>query len=79
MGIKLSVYQRYVDDIVVVMKMINPGWYYDLNERKLIYNPEHNYYDMEPDLRSLSVIRDIANSQDSDIQLTVNMPSLNPN
>ena len=64
-----------MDDILVVMKMINPGWYYDLNERKLVYNPEHNYYDMEPDLRSLSVIRDIANNQDSDIQLTVDVPS----
>ena len=34
---------------------------------------------MEPDLWSLSVIRDIANNQDSDIQLTVDVPSLNPN
>ena len=34
---------------------------------------------MEPDLRTLSVIRDVANQLDSDIQLTVDVPSQNAN
>ena len=44
---------------------------------KLVFNPEHEYTALEPDLRTMSVIRDIANRLDSDIQLTIDVPSQN--
>ena len=44
---------------------------------KFIFNPEQEYSTLEPDLRTLSVLRDVANQIDSDIQLTVDVPSLN--
>ena len=48
MGIKLSVYKRYVDDIVIVMRMIEAGWYFDRDRGKLVFNPEHEYAALEP-------------------------------
>ena len=77
MGIKVSVYKRYVDDITVVMRMIEAGWHFDRNRGKLVFNPEHEYAALEPDHRTMSVLRDIANGLDSDIQLTIDVPSLN--
>ena len=34
---------------------------------------------MEADLRTLSIIRDVSNQLDTDIQLTIDVPSLNAN
>ena len=34
---------------------------------------------MEVDLRTLSIIRDVSNQLDTDIQLTIDVPSLNEN
>merc|ERR1711954_424201 len=77
MCIKLSVYKQYVDDIVIVMRLIEAGWYFDGKKGKLVFNPEHEYALLEPDLRTMSVLRDITNRLDSDIQLTIDVPSQN--
>ena len=79
LGVKYSLYKRYVDDILLVMRAISQGWYYDLKSSKFIFNPEHKYSDMEADLRTLSIISDVSNQLDTDIQLTIDVPSLNEN
>ena len=37
LGVKYSLYKHYVDDIVIVMRSINQGWYYDLAAFKFIF------------------------------------------
>ena len=79
MGIKIALYKHYVDDVVVFLKQINPGWVFDNVSGKLIYNPDHEYSNMEADLRTMSILRDIVNHQDTDIQMTIDVPSLHSN
>ena len=79
MGIKISLYSRYVDDIVLVCREFEPGWYFGLKEGKLLYNPGHEYSNLQADQRTMYVLRDIANQMDSDIQLTIDTPSLHSN
>ena len=77
-GVKYSLYKRYVDDIVIVLRAIDQGWYFDIGTSKFIFNPDQEYSRMEADLRTFVILRDIANQLDSDIQLTVDVPSLHP-
>ena len=56
LGVKYSIYKRYVDDIVIVMRAISSGWYFDLRTSKFTFNPDHEYSGMESDLCTLSVI-----------------------
>ena len=79
MGIKVSLYKRYVDNIVIVLRQINPGWYFDVRKGKLLFNPEYEYINLEPDLRTFAVLKDIVNQQDEDIQMTIDVPSLHSN
>ena len=68
-----------MDDVVVFLKQINPGWVFDNVSGKLIYNPDHEYSNMEADLHTMSILRDIVNHQDTDIQMTIDVPSLHSN
>ena len=67
-----------MDDIVIVLRAIDQGWYFDIGTSKFIFNPDQEYSRMEADLRTFVILRDIANQLDSDIQLTVDVPSLHP-
>ena len=61
------------------MKAIDPGWYFCPTAGKFIYNLQHEYSTLEPDLRNMSIVRDVANWLDPAIQLTIKVPSLNAN
>ena len=76
LGIRVSLYVRYVDDIVICLPRITKGWRYDVKKKELVFSLEHPYSDMEDDLRSFSVLKDIADTLDSDIKMSVDVPSL---
>ena len=54
--------------------MINSGWGYDAKAKKMTYDPSRND-GLEDDARTFGILRDIANSLDQDIQMTVDIPS----
>ena len=54
--------------------MINSGWGYDAKAKKMTYDPSRND-GLEDDARTFGILRDIANSLDQDIQMTVDVPS----
>ena len=35
LGLKIDLYKRYVDDILILMKEINPGWYFCQQEKAM--------------------------------------------
>ena len=75
LGINLGLYKRYVDDIVVGLRGISPGWFYDKASNKMQFDAQNQYSTWESDARTLAVLRDIANSIDSDIQFETDVPS----
>ena len=79
MGIKVSLYKCYVDDVVVFPRHFNPGLFFDGVSEKLVFNPDHEYGKMEADLRTMCILRDIVNHLDDDIQTTIDAPSLHSN
>ena len=79
MGIHVSRYIRYVDDIVILLRAISPGWSFDLRSKKLVFNENDATLTCDSDVRTFEVLRDIANTLDSNIQMEVDVPSRNPN
>ena len=79
LGVKVSLYKRYVDDIVIIARAIEAGWVYGLKERKFIFNPDHEYMAMAPDLRTMNILKDISNQLDPNIQMTIDVPSVHSN
>ena len=75
LGINLGLYKRYVDDIVVGLRGISPGWFFDRNSNRMKFDAQNQYTTWESDARTLAVLRDIANSLDSDIQFETDVPS----
>ena len=41
LGICLGLYKRYVDDIVVGLRAISPGWFFDLKSNKMQFDAKH--------------------------------------
>ena len=77
LGININLYKRYVDDITIVLKAIGPGWHYCSLEDRIKFDRDGPYCDLEKDQRTMSILRDIGNSIDMNIQLTFDCPSLN--
>ena len=75
LGIQVGLYKRYVDDTVVILNGINPGWYYCPKAKKMCHDMNHRNVGQEEDARTFGVLREIANSLDTDIQMTVEVPS----
>ena len=75
LGINLGLYKRYVDDIVVGLRGISPGWYFDKVSNKMKFDAQLQYSTWESDARTLAVFKDIANRIDSDIQFETDVPS----
>ena len=38
LGIKCKLFRRYVDDMFVSLKAINPGWYFDVKDKVLKFS-----------------------------------------
>ena len=75
LGIKVGLYKRYVDDTVIILEKINPGWKYDPRGKKMVYDPNLANLVTEDDARTFGILRTIANSIDKDIQMTSEVPS----
>ena len=78
-GIKLDLYSRYVDDMVLVTRAIGKGWFWD-KSKKLKWSVEH--YDQDKDVsddeKTAKILSDIANFINTNIQTTTDLPSRNP-
>ena len=68
-------YKWYVDDPVIILDKINPGWSFDHRSRKMVFDPNLAIVETEDDARTFEILRTIANSIDPDIQMTSEVPS----
>ena len=57
LGINLGLYKRYVDDIVVGLWGIYPGWFFDKATNKMKFDAQNQYSTCESDARSLAVLK----------------------
>ena len=74
-GIEVRMYERYVDDINMIVKATRPGVLY--SNGGLVYNKkrEEEEANVPADLRTFLIIRDIGNSVHPSIQLKIDVPS----
>ena len=75
-GDTVDLYLRYVDDIVIILKSINPGWSYCKKKDRLTYT-ENREDGRQPDQKTFDILREVANTLDQDIQMEVDVPSKN--
>ena len=68
-----------MDDIFVAAPPINPGWEYNSDINKTIYNPNSINVNENPDTRTARVFKDVANTLENDIKFTVDTPSNSDN
>ena len=64
-----------MDDTVIILDKINPGWSFDHKSRKMVFDPNFANVETEDDARTFEILRTIANSIDPDIQMTSEVPS----
>ena len=65
-----------LDDIDEVLNEITQGWHFDTVSNQMAFNLNHPYATLKGDQRTFSVLCDIANSINHDIQFTFECPSL---
>ena len=75
-GIHIDVYKRYVDDMFLVMRSVNPGWRYNARRGKLVFSREDELKDKDKSetQRSAELMASIANSINEDIKVTLDYP-----
>ena len=78
--IKLAMIKVYVDDEFILASRIGPGWRYDSVKKRMIHRREFEIEDVGVPCDQLTarVITNISNDLDSDIKMTFDCPSLNP-
>ena len=83
LGVVVWLYKRYVDDCSVALPEINRGWRFNSVSGTMEFDlglmEEQRESGEGPDKRTFDVLLDIANSIDSDIQFTAEVPSTQPN
>ena len=77
MGFKIPLYKRYVDDILIALRSINPGWGYDKKSDKMVYREDQSQDQRHQDQRTFDVLQEIANTLDPNIQMATDAPSRN--
>ena len=55
LGLKLDLYARYVDDIVIICQSVTPGWYYDARSRVMKYDTTHPTAQMSSQAKTLNI------------------------
>ena len=75
LGINPKLYVRYVDDTLIVVDSIQKGWRYVKNNLVWSQIQEDEDMDTEDDSRTFSILKDIADSIDKDIQWELDTPS----
>ena len=76
LGWSLEIYKRYVDDIFTLLFNLNKGWHYNVQKDKMEYISDHPNAEQPDDLRTLTELLKIGNTLDSNIQLELDVPSL---
>ena len=76
-GIRLDLYSRYVDDMVIIARAIGRGWFWNGSSLKWSEDQYEKDENIEDDERTAKVLSDIANSINSNIQTTTDLPSRN--
>ena len=72
-------YKRYIDDQNVVMEAVGPGVRYNKEEQRLEQVENDTEVDEVPsDKRTFEIVREVGDSVDPMIQLTVDYPSNHP-
>ena len=77
LGWTLMLYKRYVDDIGAASMMLNPGWHYDAVKDKMVFSGTHQNHNIPGDQRTFLEMVAIGNTLDPNIQLEMDVPSLN--
>ena len=77
LGISVELYRRYVDDILVFLHPVRRVWIYDPVKNKMEYMAESNQSECE-EVRAMDVLMNIANSIDSHVQFTTDVPNAHP-
>ena len=68
-------YSRYVDDMILVMRAIGKGWKFDSEKGILIFDSTLELTDTRsPTERTADLIASIANTINSNIQVTIETP-----
>ena len=75
LGIKIELYKRYVDDILMLLIKIKPGWYFCSKANVMKLDLNHPTAHMQPDARSFSVLCTIANTLEEEIQMVSDVGS----
>ena len=79
LGLVILLYDRYVDDLTIVLPPISSGWHYCQQSKRLRHDPNHPNIGEEPDKRTFDVLRVIADTIDKNLKFTVDCPSNNSN
>ena len=79
LGIKVNLYKRYVDDVVMICAGTGEGWGYDRNLDKMVYSPNVGGAGESEEARTFRVIGEVANTLDHNIQMEVDHPELHDN
>ena len=82
LGFKVHMYLRYVDDTLIMCDSVAHGVKYDSRTNKLIWD-QHTYEldqsnNTPHDLKTFQILKEIADSIDSDIQFEKDTPSMHP-
>ena len=75
LGLKIDLYKRYVDGILMNLKQINPGWYFCSQANIMKYDWNHPTASMAADSRTFNVLCAIANTLDEEIQMVNDVAS----
>ena len=79
LGFIIKIYKRFVDDITVFLAGINPGWYYDKNNDKMAFDHTNDLVNLSTEVRTSTILGEIANTIDPNIKVTIDSPSCNSN
>ena len=79
LGLHIDLYKRYVDDMVVLMRAIGKGWTFDRKKNILTYSLTQAKKDcnLTPTQKTTSVLMEIANKINNNIQVTSDSPEDN--
>ena len=75
--IKNDVYDRFVDDITLLPIVLPPGTTFDGDELHIKDDKYEEDISIPGDLRTMKLIQKYANSLDTNIKVTFDIPSLN--
>ena len=74
-GITNDLIPRYVDDITLLPTVVPPGWILASNKLEFVEHLVEEDMKVEDDLRTMTIIQQIANNISDNIQVTFDVPS----